>query len=154
MFLVATDIEVILHRIWSETNNRLSTLSERVAENRSVDEAREFSNWLFWSGILELLERESCGGPLKVDGSNLRWKCKELEGQCQERYRLNDVRPHVEALQLQSIHEKLNLMAGYLSKLVVSPGAAVVTSVPGLALISGGLDEAAGLSVERNASAS
>ena len=127
-----------LHRIWRETDTRLDSLARRVAENRDVQPALEFARWLFWSGILELLEANACDGFLKVDGAHLRWRCEELQRQCTERYRLNDTKPHVEALQLQSIHEKLNLMAGYLSRLTVGPVQPAVTAP--LQIISGGLD--------------
>jgi hypothetical protein len=60
---------VNLHRIWNETTSRLDSSSKRVAENRDVIPALEFSRWLFWSGLVELTEANSCDGPLKVDGS-------------------------------------------------------------------------------------
>ena len=147
------DSEVQFHRIWSETNRRLDSLSDRVRENLEVMAALDFARWLFFSGLLELLEAHSCQGLLKVDGPNLRWKCQELQHDCQERLRLNDSKPHLEALQLQSIREKLDTMAGYLSKLVVS-GPAVVQ--PDLRVISGGLegnDQGAGVVEKRQSGA-
>jgi hypothetical protein len=138
---MGSDNEVLMHRIWSETNRFLDDLSSRVAENRDVMPALDFARWLFFSGVLNLMEAHSCSGLLKVDGSNLRWKCQELQRACQERFRTNDSKPHLEALQLQSIHEKLNLMAGFLSRLVVvDDSSAAATAKPGLVLISGGLD--------------
>jgi hypothetical protein len=133
-----TDAVVNLHRIWSETNRQLDSLSLRVAENRDVMPALDFAKWLFFSGLLELLEANACEGGLKVDGANLRWKCQELQHACQDRFAANDSKPHIEALQLQSIHEKLNTMAGYLAKLTVSGPAQV--QQPQLNVISGGLD--------------
>ena len=135
--------DVNYHRIWNETNNRLDSLSARVRENRDVMAALDFARWLFWSGILELLEANACEGFHKVDGANLRWKCQELTRACQERFSRNDSKPHLEALQLQSIHEKLNLMAGFLSKLAM-PAQVSVTSAAAparvdLTVISGGL---------------
>lgn len=135
---MGSDEQHNLHWIWKETNNRLDTLSARVQENRCVDEACDFARWLLGSGIVGLLERGACDGFHKVDGANIRWKADELQRACQERYRRNDSKPHIEALQLQSIHEKLNLMAGYLSKLTV--GGAQVHAAPELQIISGGLD--------------
>jgi len=132
------DFKVYLHRIWSETDRRLDSLSDRVRGNVDVMAALDFSRWLFFSGLLELLEANSCEGLFKVDGPNLRWKCEELRRACQERFRLNDSKPHLEALQLQSIREKLDMMAGYLSKLVVA-GPAVVQ--PDLRVIYGALEE-------------
>jgi hypothetical protein len=132
---------VNLHRIWNETSSRLESLSKRVAENRDVMPALEFARFVIWSGICELLEANSSDGPLKVDGSHLRWQCRELQTQCTERFRLNDSEPHIEALQLQSIHEKINTLAGYLSKLVVAGPAVVQSSEPELKILPGGLDD-------------
>ena len=134
------DCEVIYHRIWSETDSRLDILRARVAENKDVMAALDFARWLFWSGLLELLEANACSGFLKVDGANLRWKCRELQRECQERFRLNDNEPHIAALRLQSIDEKLNTMAGYLSKLVAAGSASVQPGECELRVISGGLD--------------
>jgi hypothetical protein len=116
-----TDAEVNYHRIWTETNGRLDSLFARVAENKDVMSSLDFGRWLFWSGLLELLESNSCPGPLRVDGPLLRWKCVELQRRCTERFRLNDSEPRLETLQLQSLNEKLDLMAGYLSRLAVAP---------------------------------
>jgi len=140
---VPTDIEAKLHRIWSHVDLRLDVLTARVRENRDVMSASEFSRWLFGSGLLELLEANSCDGFLKVDGAHLRWKCEELTRQCADRFRLNDSQPHLEALQLQALHEKLNTVAGYLSRLVSGPGASSSPTVPPLQIISGGLDGSA-----------
>lgn len=150
-----SDIEVNSHVLYKWTVARLDSYAARVAENRGVEEALDFAKWVINSRLPQVLAHHSCEdgqGGLKVDAALLRWKAEEVQRACQERYRLNDSKPHVEALQLQSIHEKLNLVAGYLSRLVVVDAGGAVTS-PQLKVISGGLEEAAGVSEEHNASA-
>ncbi len=105
------------YQIYRQTANRLEVLSARVAENRDVMAASEFCRWLAGSGVLEFLEANPQPPPLNVDGPLLRWQCKELLSACNERFARNDAAPHVSGLELQSIHEKLNLVAGYLSRL-------------------------------------
>ena len=83
--------------------------------------------------------RPEAPGGLKVDSSLLRWTAEELVRACTERFRLNDTKPHIEALQLQSINQKLDTIAGYLSKCVASGGAG--KAGPELQVISGGLEE-------------
>ena len=96
-----------LHRIYRETMNRLDVLSRRVAEGRDVMAASEFARWLSFSGIIRLCEENACGGDLKVDGALLRWTCEQLIQQCNER---------------------IDLMAGYMSKLSVAPSVSVHTA--------------------------
>jgi hypothetical protein len=110
-----SELDNQLYRIYRETDMRVNILSQRVAENVEVMAALDFSRWLLWSGFLDLLEAHSCDGPYKIDGAHLRWKCKELQSACQERFRTNDSEPHLTELQLQSINEKLNTIAGYLA---------------------------------------
>ncbi len=143
-----TEAEINLHRIWRETNLRLDVLSQRVAENKDLAAALEFSRWLFWSGILDLLEANPSPEPLKVDGSHLRWKCEELGRAVTARWAQNDSEPHVATLQLQSINEKLDAIAGYLSRVPVSAPRASLSPRSArrkskLKVISGGLENGA-----------
>lgn len=133
-----TDSEVNLHWIWKETLQKVDSFSKRVAENVDVESAHEFARYLLWSGILKMLERNPQSEPLKVDGAFLRWKANELERACTERWRLKDKDPHLSMLEVQSIHEKLNAIAGFLSKFP-NP-APVVQPAPEFKVISGGLD--------------
>lgn len=126
-FFVQTDT-VILHGIWREALNRLHTLSRRVQEGKDVLAASEFARYLFFSRTLELLEANPQPEPLKVDGSFLRWKCQELISDCNERFRTNNLSPNFKASELQSLHDKLDKVAGYLSQLSSSP--AVVARTP------------------------
>ncbi len=55
--------------------------------------------------------------PLKVDGAILRWKSEELLRKVQERYQTKNLKPKIDAAQLESINRKLDLIAGYVAKL-------------------------------------
>jgi hypothetical protein len=139
-----TEQEIKLHRVWSETSTRLDVLRDRVSENKEVMAALDFARWLFWSGLLELLEMNSREGPLKVDGANLRWKCQELQSACQDRFRTNGSEPRLAETQLRSINEKLDMIAGFISKVAVGacvPPAAAAPA-PIIQVFPGGLDHA------------
>lgn len=116
-----------LGKIYSETAQRLDLLARRVAEGRDVDAAAEFCKWLGFSGILRLLEMNTNQEtrPFKIDGANLRWKCEELLAACMKHYRTNDNNPSFERDEFLSLHEKIDRMAGYLSRLSVAPAVAV-----------------------------
>ena len=58
--------------------------------------------------------------PLKVDGSFLRWKCEQLIEACNERFRTNSLNPAFAKKEFESMHEKIDRMAGYLSKLTAA----------------------------------
>jgi hypothetical protein len=120
--------------------NRLERFDRSVQEGKCLEEALDFTRWLFFSGILTLLEANPQPQPLKVDGSMLRWKCGDVQRKVQERFRLNDSAPHVSATELQTLHDKLDTIAGFLSRFpqpVASTGAHEMQ----FAVIPGGLDE-------------
>src|SRR5512133_1091057 len=104
--------------LYRETLTRLEVFERRVSENRDVMAASEFCRWLNFSGIFRILDAHPAPEPLKVDGAFLKWKSGEVLKACNDRFRTNDSKPHLAELQLQSLHDKLNTMAGYLSRLV------------------------------------
>jgi len=99
--------------------NRLSVLERRVQEGRDVDAASEYARWLSFSGLLKLLEANSQPAPLVVDGCLLESRCDELIRMCGERFKTGDRSPNLKAKELQSLHDKIDLVAGYLSRLNV-----------------------------------
>jgi hypothetical protein len=74
--------------------------------------------------------------------------------QVQDRFRCNDTAPHLAKSELESLHDKFDKVAGYLSRLTQSPAVAVLPVVSGvepaeemgtrersqLTVIKGGLD--------------
>jgi hypothetical protein len=131
-----------LATIYRETTNRLEVFTRRVQEGKDVMPASEFCRWLEFSGILPLMltHTNQEQGPFKIDGSLLRWRCDQLLDNCNERLRTGNENPTFEKLEFQSIHEKIDRMAGYLSRLSVAP-AVSVAPIPAehLTVISGGL---------------
>ena len=115
---------VILSRIYSETVNQLDSLAQRVCEGRDIEAASNFARWLSFSGIIKLLEDYPPGmesfGPKTVDGALLRWKCDQLIQACSERFRTNSLDPAFEKKKFESLHEKIDSIAGYLSKLTAA----------------------------------
>jgi hypothetical protein len=136
--------EVIYARIYRETVNQLDSFSRRVQEGRDLEAASNFARWLSFSGILMLLEAFPEPEPFKVDGRFLRWKCEQLIEAVNLRYRTNNSNPSFEAKDFESMHEKIDRMAGYLSRLSVAPAVTVnplPQSAVELNIISGGLDD-------------
>ena len=113
------------YRLYNETKNRLETLSRRVSEGRDMVAASEFARWVFFSGIIQLCKENAVDGALKVDGALLEWTVNELVQKCNERHRTNSSAPTVTEAELKSVHEKLDTIAGYLSRLSVAPAVAV-----------------------------
>jgi hypothetical protein len=111
--------KVVLHRIWSETIGRLDSFRRRVAEGRDVMAASEFARWVFFSGLIGLFKENAQDGFFRVDGALIQSKCEQLIESCNERFRSNDVSPHFDSAEFKSLHEKVDCIAGYLSKLVV-----------------------------------
>jgi hypothetical protein len=146
-----TDSEVNSHVLYSWTVQRLEHYAARVSECRDLPEALDFARYVLNSRLSAVLRPHSSPDScLKVDPDFLDWKARELARAVQDRYALNDTSPHLEALQLQSLHEKLNTIAGYLSKLAGQPGGPAKLE---LNVISGGLDVEGAGAVEQNATA-
>ena len=117
--------------IYRETISRLNTLSRRVSEGKDVLAASEFCRWLQFSGIIPLLKANSNSEPppLKVDGSFLEWKVEDLLQSCNQYFATGHVSGNLSAAYLQSLHEKIDLMAGYLGKLSVAPSVAFTPGI-------------------------
>jgi len=105
-----------LHWMWRETNNRLDVLSRRVDEGRDVVAASEFVRWLGFSGVLRILELNPSIGVLRVDGGLLRFKADDILRRCNACGVVDpdDMRLGLDAV--RSIHEKLDLIAGHVSR--------------------------------------
>src|SRR5262252_6463793 len=114
-----------LHRLYSETHMRLDRYTRLVNEGKELMAALDFTRYLIWSGVIQILEQNAQDGPLKVDGSLIRWKCEELQRLVHDRFRSNDTAPHMATAELETLHDKLDKIAGYLSKLSVAPAVAV-----------------------------
>jgi len=130
--------QVQLHWMWRETINRLDVYARRVSEAKGLDVALEFVNYLQTSGLIKFFEACPQAEPLKVDGAFLRWRCRELQRAIQDRYRTNDVVPHVEASELESISRKLDVLAAGIAKLSPPLTATTDAGSPALIVLRGG----------------
>jgi hypothetical protein len=117
--------------------NSLGRQDRRVQEGKGLEAALEFARYVFWSGIIELCEEYPQEHPLKVDGAMMRWKCEELQRKVQDRYRLNDGKPHIERTELEEINRKLDLIAGHVAKFS-PPEQGALPCPPSLHVIDGG----------------
>jgi hypothetical protein len=104
---------------------KLSSYSKRVSEGRDVVAATEFAKWLNFSGLLELFKANPQAEPFKVDGPFMQWTVDQLIEQCHERFRTGNADPNFKAAEWQSMHEKIDKMAGYLSRLSAAPAVSV-----------------------------
>jgi len=115
-----TDSEVQLHRVWAATKLILGSCALRVAENRDVMGALDFAHYVLNSGLIELCEAnktglEEEGGGLVVDCALLREMANDVRRACQLRFSTNNDAPTWEAMELQSLHEKLDKVLNVLA---------------------------------------
>lgn len=110
---------VQLHWIWRETVNKVAVFERRVQEGKDVMAASEFARFIKCCGLIGLLKANDRVEPLKVDGALLEWKLDELLRLCNERFRTCSIEPNLNAAYVQTLHEKVDLIAGYVSRLSV-----------------------------------
>lgn len=125
---------VTFHRIWAETDRRLDSLLAQVREGVGVDEASNFSRWLFFSGILNLLIPHEQETPLPVRAIELKRKCNTLTDACGEWYSIHEHsnKPrdaYVSQSKLDSIEKQLISMNSKLVALSLPPGEAIALQI-------------------------
>ena len=121
------------HWLWKETYRRLETLGKRAREGKCVDEASEFARWLSFSGLIPLFKAYAAPDPLEVSHTKLERLIGDVLFECEQHWKRNPRGPWVSKSELESINQKLDLLAGRLAQL--SPPAsqvetAVITAIP------------------------
>jgi len=116
---------VDLHCLWCETNRRLDELARRVRGGDYLQEALEFAQFVFWSGLVKLFKAHPAPAPLQVDSVVIESKIKELQYGCrqwlmeQDKVRSSKL-PTFTRAEITRLNDKLDMIAGYLSKLPVA----------------------------------
>jgi len=131
-----------VHWLWKETVARLRRLDARAREGKSVDEANDFARWVRMSGLLWVFEAFKAAPPLEVSADAVRALLTEIACDCEAHWKNEPRGPWVEKSELESINQKLDLIAGQLVKLsppVNQETAAAGTAPPALRVIEGGV---------------
>jgi hypothetical protein len=124
--------EVTYFRLCREIAVRLETLEKRVKEGKALHETKDFCSFLRWSGLLRLLEQHTTpprASQLPVDGFLLRWKVERLERLTQRRMVDLGKEISIELSALESIHHKLDLIAGQVARIPVEQTNTALTVV-------------------------
>lgn len=106
-----------LHVIWRETDRYIETLQRSAREGKQITEAANYARWLQFSGILELLERNSEGGPLPVRGVELRAKLRDVIFHCGEHSKGGRVSAKYTESDIAEINRKLDVLTGQVAGL-------------------------------------
>jgi len=109
---------VDLHVLYRATVQQLDWFEGLAREGHHLDFAHAFTGYVLNARIPHLLRQYPAEGTLKVDGSFLDWKVRELKREVQRQY-VEGQAPGVPESELASINYKLNLIAGQLAKLSV-----------------------------------
>jgi len=108
--------ETELRWLWREVDMRLESLARSVRGGSALDEANNFAKFLLGSGLVELFKHNPRENGFKVDGSLIEWKCVELQRSVLDAWK--GKKPSVDAKDIEAVNHKLELIAGYLSKMV------------------------------------
>jgi hypothetical protein len=103
--------------LFGETKGKLLSLERAVAQGRAVDEASNFSRWLFFSGLCELLESASGIPPWNIDGKEVRVIAERVTYACGLIYKggKQPVNPQ------QSTVDEINAKVDYLLSKLAKP---------------------------------
>jgi len=108
---------VNLYELWRITDLVVKRYAQRIRQAQDLDAANEFFNYLAQSGILTLLEENSCEAPLKIDGAGVRKQVSDAQYQLRQRWAKNDMRPMANPTDLDDISQKLALLIGKVEKM-------------------------------------
>jgi hypothetical protein len=99
----------ILERIFHQSSRKLKELSRDVRECKNVDTASDFSSWLMFSGVCDLLEMFP---DLSKDFLQLRKAAKDLHCDCGEIYKCGKgkVQPKYAQSDISEINRKLDIL--------------------------------------------
>ncbi|MDB6030134.1 MAG: hypothetical protein JWM16_472 [Verrucomicrobiales bacterium] len=113
-------------KLYDETSRRLGIFERLAREDRHLEAARDFANYIQWSGLADFFTYHSRDGVLPINGPLLRQRAKDLESYVQDKWR-KGVKERSETPQgkqgspepsLDAVNRKLDLIAGAVAKLL------------------------------------
>jgi len=131
-----TDATGILGIVESQALMTLAIHARRVREGKDLMAALDFARYVMRSGIVTLLNEQG------MDGAKLRWMADQLAREVQERFVTNDTSPQLKDEDFRTLHDKLDLIAGFVSRLAPATVAASSPALPSLRVIQGGKAQA------------
>jgi len=131
------------HKVYwlcNETVQRLVTLHKRVCEGKFVDEASEYARWLRFSGVLPIFDAFPSPPPLEVSRAKVEKLIGDVLWECEQFWKKNPRGPWVSLSELEAINQKLDTIAGQLSRLSLASQKVETPCVvePALRVIEGG----------------
>jgi len=113
----------------SQLQQTLAIHARRVREGKELMPALDFARYVLRSGLITLLNE------FGRDGATMRWRVEQLMSEVQDRFTKNDTSPQLKDEDFRTLHDKLDLIAGYVSRIPASPAA---QPVPAFSIIQGG----------------
>jgi len=102
--------------LYRETLREVQGHERRVREGKQVEEALNFSKFVLFSGIVQILKAHSDAGRNKIDGAHLQWRCEELERACNEYWKSKNRTPSISLTELEAINRKLDVIAAHVAR--------------------------------------
>jgi len=104
--------------LYRETARQVTYYEKLVKENRELWPAVGFCRYLIFSGVLDILKAHCSDNPrMMTDGANLCWRVEELQRDITERFKTGKDKSPEPLPEIESMQRKLDLIAGYLSKM-------------------------------------
>jgi hypothetical protein len=115
---VELDFRVTLLSIHRETENYLERLGRAAAEGVAVDEANNFLRWLWFSGVLSLLEKNSL---VSEKFLTLRSKADGLQDICKPYLQGRNVKLAPNQSLIDEVNDKVDAILSIMAKNVTPP---------------------------------
>jgi hypothetical protein len=110
--------EVLLSKIYTETERHLAVFARAAGEGRAYDEANNFLRWLQYSGLLTLLEKYCC---VSKDFLKLRKRCDDLQEICRPMLQNRNCVLPPSIARIDEANQKLDVLLSYIAKQASPP---------------------------------
>jgi len=112
------DFRVNLLTIYRETENYLARLGRAANEGRAVDEANNFLRWLYFSGVLSLLEQYAV---IDEKFLTLRKTADNLQDICKPHLQGRNVKESPSQSRIDEINDKVDAILSAMARNVTPP---------------------------------